>query len=104
MKACRHSGMPVKLEHLAAYKIAWLDGYDKAKAECGNDMLSLQGDLKALEEQLQVQYSLVEEWPELLSAADFRAKIEEYQCPIMVAKSSEAPFDLVYVIMDKDLL
>lgn len=103
MKAIRYSGLPVKLEHLESYKQEWTAQFDELKAKHGNDMLSLQSDLAAVELELNKKYSVTEEWGFLKSKKAVQAKMAEHGCPILIAQSSENPKELVYVIMDSGL-
>lgn len=103
MKLIRHSGLPVKLENLEAYKKEWTEEFDKAKEKHGNDMLSLQKDLADLENKLLDKYNVIENIDFVKSIKATKQLIDLYQCPIMIARGLDNPNELIYVLMDRDL-
>jgi hypothetical protein len=101
VKVMRYSGLPVDLQNMKAYQEEWEREFDRLKDLHTPDMLSLQSALATLENELKVKWKLIEEWPYLNNIAAIKKKIEEYQCPIMVAKSADNPEEIVYVLVDQ---
>lgn len=104
MKTIRFSGRPVELENLKRYEDEWKSNYDAVLEKHGADMLTIQQELAKLETELQGKYKLIENLPIPASRKQVNKMIEEYQCPIMFAKSKDAPHEVVMVLMDMPLV
>lgn len=99
----RMSTLPVELEALEAYKAEWTVGFDAAKAKHGNDMLSLQADLQALETELLSRYSATGQVDLPKTAKAWKALMASFDAPIMIARSSEGKNEMVLVIVDTQI-
>lgn len=103
MKLMRASGLPVELENLNAYQTEWTAEFDRLKDKHKTDMLSLQSDLAALENELLAKYKCIIDIDFIKSQKGLKKLMDTYQCPIMVAVSAADAKELVYVLMDRDL-
>lgn len=103
-KIVRMSGLPVSKANLEAYHADFKAGYDKLEAEAGLDMLKLHEGLKALDVDLTTKYERTDEQELPKSAKAWHKLINDYDCPIMIAKSQDNPKELVVVIMDEPLV
>lgn len=101
MKIMRLSGLPVDPSVTEAYTADWQAKFDVLKEKHGNDMLSLQADLVIVEKELNQIYKVIEDIPYAKSVKQLKALVEKYEAPIMAAKSSENPKEVVYVICDR---
>ncbi|MBK9292813.1 MAG: hypothetical protein IPM52_14490 [Bacteroidetes bacterium] len=103
LKIFRMSGLPVQPEALEQYKAEFTSGFDAAKAECGNDMLALQGKLQTLEDALVAKYSVVGEVELPKTGKAWRELLQAYSAPVMVAQSSQNTDEYVLVIVDTQM-
>lgn len=103
LKLVRMSGLPVSEENLAAYNEEFKAAYDIILAENGNDMLVVHQKLQELDANLQQKFQRIETSEVPKSAKGWHKLLEAYETPIMLAKSSENPKELVLVIMDEPL-
>lgn len=103
LRLVRMSGMPVSPENLAAYNAEFKTAYDAILAEHGNDMLTVHQKLKELDEVLQKKWQTIKTSTVPKSAKAWHKLLEAYDAPVMLAKSSENPKELVLVIMDEAL-
>jgi hypothetical protein len=101
LRTIRYSGLPVDPTMLEKYDKAWKEAYDAIMAEHGQDMLTVHGELEKLEAKLQSEYGNIElrELPKSTKA--WMQFIDSLDCPIMLAKSSENPKELVIVVVDR---
>lgn len=97
------SGLPVSAENLKSYMSEFQARYDQITAEFGQDMLIVHQKLQELDAELQTKYQRVETEGMPKSAKGWHKLLEAFDCPVMVAKSSENPKELVLVIMDEPL-
>lgn len=97
------SGLPVQLEDLETFKQEWKTEFDRLQKVHGNDMLSLQKDLAALDESLRSKYKIVDtiELPKSLRA--WTTLLKKYEAPVMLAQSSENIKEFLLIIMDEGL-
>lgn len=104
LRTIRFSGLPVDPKNLEAYNSEWKTSYDEIVAKYSPDMLTIHQELEKLEQALQQKYVQIESnrlptsrkaWLELMSTFD---------APIMIARSSEDPKELVFVVMDQPLV
>jgi len=103
VRIIRFSSMPVDPENLQKYNDEWKSGFDAIEAKFKPDMLVVHQEAEKLEQALQEKYVQIalatlpksqKQWVELLN---------KFDAPIMIAKSSENPKELVLVIMDQQL-
>lgn len=100
----RFSGMPVSMENLAAYDKEFKESYDQILATYSPDMLEVHKHLQELDAELQAKWNQVEAEPLPKSAKAWQALVQKYQCPVMLAQSSENPKELLLIIMDQPLV
>lgn len=103
LRTVRYSGAPVAPENLQAYDEAFKAGYDAIVAEHGQDMLTVHTKVQALEADLLAKFDNVERQQLPTTAKAWRALLDVYGAPVMVARSSENPNELVLVIVDIQL-
>lgn len=105
LRLVRMSGLPVSEENLAAYNEEFKSSYDAIMEQHSPDMLKVHEALQALDKELQGKWQRIESNSLPKSAKGWRALIEKFQAPIMIAVSAEenAEGTLVLVIMDQPL-
>lgn len=103
LRTIRYSGLPVAPENLAAYDAEFKAEYDKIHAEHAPDMLKVHEKLKELDAALTAKWNSIElrELPK--SRKGWLEFLGQFDCPIMLARSSENLEELVLVIMDQPL-
>lgn len=104
IKLQRFSGRPVLLENLDKYEAEFKQEFDKIAAEAGTDMLKMHEELAKLDERLKPKYNVVEAIELPTSRKAWKKLMETYECPLMIAKSSEPPFELVVVLVDEKFI
>jgi hypothetical protein len=101
--AQRFSGRPVMPDQLAAYESEFKTAFDKIQAEVGLDMLEMHKRLQALDAELLPKYTPKELMELPKSQRAWHKLIMQFECPVLVAKSSENPDTLVLVLMDQPI-
>lgn len=104
IKAFRLSGLPVELVDLDAYRKEWHDKYLALETECGKDMLTLQKRAQELEQELIKSYKMIIEVDMPKSAKSWALAIDRFQTPLMLARSSVNPKEIVLVICDQPVM
>lgn len=104
LRITRFSGLPVDPETLKAYEAEFATNYDAIVAEHAQDMLTVHEKLKELDGVLQQKYGniLDEELPK--SKRAWLNLLAKFDAPIMLARSSENPNELLFVVMDQPLV
>lgn len=103
LRTIRYSGLPVAPENLAAYDAEFKAAYDKIQADHAPDMLVVHQKLKELDAELTAKWTSIELSQLPKSKKGWKKFLEQYDAPIMVARSSEDVDEVVLVIMDQPL-
>jgi hypothetical protein len=99
----RFSGAPVSAQDIEAHAIEFKAKYLEIEKRLHPDMLAIQGEVQAMENELAAKYDLTIEVPFPKSQKQWRELSEKYEAPLLVARSSENPKQLVLVIMDNPI-
>jgi 16S rRNA C967 or C1407 C5-methylase (RsmB/RsmF family) len=103
LRTIRFSGLPVKPENLKAYNEEWQTRYDETLAKYSPDMLTIHKELEKLEAELQAKFVQIEANKLPTSRKGWMELINNFEAPIMLARSSEDTNELVLVVMDRPL-
>lgn len=103
VRVVRYSGRPVDELSFKAFENEYVQEYDKIAEACGQDMLEFHKQLQTLDAKLEQKYAniMTEELPKTAKA--WRELTLKYDAPIMLARSSDNPKELIMVVMDQAL-
>lgn len=103
LRTIRFSGLPVSPENLKQYNEEWKSAYDAILEQHGQDMLTVHQKVEQLEKDLQAKYVQIESNKLPASKKAWVKLLESFDAPIMLARSSEDPNELLLVVMDQPL-
>lgn len=96
----RFSGSPVRAADIEAHATEFKEKYLAIEKRLHPDMLSIQKEVQAMEDELAKKFDLTIQVPFPKSKKQWRQLCESYEAPLMLARSSLNPKELVLVIMD----
>lgn len=99
----RFSGSPVSAADIEAHAAEFKARYLEIEKRLHPDMLSIQKEVQAMENELATKYDLTIKVPFPKSQKAWRELSKKYEAPLLVARSADNPKELVLVIMDNPI-